>query len=134
MNEIETRFYLQEINLCLKCIYNSQDIYKRQRLQKFKETGYLQNIYQNELDKACFEHEMAYGDFKDLDRRTASDKILRDKAINIGKNRKNDGYLRDCASMVYKCLDKKTSGSGIKNENISSKELVEELHKAIIRK
>ena len=107
MNEIETRFYLQEINLCLKCIYNSQDIYKRQRLQKFKETGYLQNIYQNELDKACFEHEMAYGDFKDLDRRTASDKILRDKAINIGKNRKNDGYLRDCASMVYKCFDKK---------------------------
>ena len=67
MNEIETRFYLQEINLCLKCIYNSQDIYKRQRLQKFKETGYLQNIYQNELDKACFEHEMAYGDFKDLE-------------------------------------------------------------------
>ena len=77
---------------------------------------------------------MAYGDFKDLTRRTASDKILRDKAFNIAKNSKYDGYQRGLASMVYKCFDKKTSGSGIKNENMLNKELAEELHKPIIRK
>ena len=69
---------------------------------------------------------MAYGDFKDLTRRTASDKILRDKVFNIAKNTKLDGYQRGLASMVYKCFDKKTSGSGIKNENISNQELAEE--------
>ena len=54
-----------------------------ERIQKFKETGYSWYIYQTELDKACFQHDMGYGDFKDLTRRTASDKILRDKAYNI---------------------------------------------------
>ena len=49
---------------------------------------------------------MAYGDFKDLERRTFSDKILRDKAFNIAKNPKYDGYQRGLASMVYKCFDK----------------------------
>ena len=55
---------------------------------------------------------MAYGDFKDLKRRTASDKILRDKAFNIAKNPKYDGYQRGIASMVYKFFDKKSTGSG----------------------
>ena len=72
--------------------------------------------------------------FKDLARRTASDKILRDKAVNIVKNPKYDGYQRGLVSMVYKFFDKKTSGGSIKNENISNKDLSEELHKAIIRK
>ena len=58
----------------------------KERIQKFKETGDLRCIYQNKLDKACFQHDMAYGDFKDLTRTTASDKILRDKAFNIAKN------------------------------------------------
>ena len=58
---------------------------------------------------------MAYGDFEDLTRRTALDKILRDKAFNIAKNPKFDGYQRKLASLVYKFFDKKTSGSGIKN-------------------
>ena len=49
-------------------------------------------IYQNELDKVCSQHDMTYGDFKDITRRTASDKILRDKAFNIAKNPKHDGY------------------------------------------
>ena len=53
----------------------------KKRLQKFKETGNSRYIYQNKIDKACFQHGMAYGDFKDLTRRTASDKILCDKAI-----------------------------------------------------
>ena len=58
----------------------------KERIQKFKETGDSRYIYQNELDKACFQHDRAYGDFKHLTRRTASDKILRDKAFNIAKN------------------------------------------------
>ena len=57
----------------------------KERIQKFKETGNTRYIYKNELDKACFQHDMAYGDFKDLERRTVSDKILRDKASNIAK-------------------------------------------------
>ena len=67
-----------------------------ERIQKFKETGDSQYIYQNELDKACFQHDMAYGEFKDLTRRTVSDKILRDKAFNIAKNPKYDGYQHAC--------------------------------------
>ena len=48
---------------------------------------------------------MAYGDFKDLTRRTASDKILRDKASNIAKDVKYDGYQRGLASIIYNFLD-----------------------------
>ena len=59
------------------------------------------------LDKVCFQHDMVYGDFKDLVRRTASDKILRDKAFNIAKNPKYNGYQRGLASMVYTFFDKK---------------------------
>ena len=66
-----------------------------------------------------------------MNRRTAADRVLRDKEFNIAKNPKYDGYQRGLASMVYKFFDEKTSGSGIKI--ISNKELVEELHKTIIR-
>ena len=55
----------------------------KERIQKFKETGETSYIYKIELDKACFQHDMAYGDFKNLARRTASDKVFRDKAFNI---------------------------------------------------
>ena len=91
---------------------------KTKKIQKFKETGDSRYIYQNELDKACFQHVMTYGDFKDLTRGTASDKLLRDKAFNIAKNLKYDGYQRGLASIVFTFFDKKTSGSSIKNENI----------------
>ena len=57
----------------------------KERIQKFKETGNSQYIYQNKLGKACFQHDMAHRDFKDLTRRTASDKILHDKALSIAK-------------------------------------------------
>ena len=57
-----------------------------------------------------------------------------DKAFNIAKNTKYDGYQRSLASMVYKYFDKKTSGGAVKNENMSNKELAEELHKPVIRK
>ena len=75
---------------------------KKQRIQKFNETEDSRYNYQNELDEACFQHDMAYGHFKDLARRTVSDKILHDKAFNIAKNPKYDGYQRGFASMVYK--------------------------------
>ena len=77
----------------------------KERTQKFKDTGDSQYIYQNKLDKACFQHDMVHGDFKDLTGRTTSDKILRDKGFNIAKNPKYDGYQRDLASMVDKGVD-----------------------------
>ena len=80
----------------------------KERILKFKETGDSRFIYQNELDKTCFQHDMAYGDFKDLTKRTASDKILHDKAFNIAKNAKYDEYQRGLASIVYKFFDKKS--------------------------
>ena len=64
----------------------------KERIQKFKQTGDLRYIYRNELDKACFQHDMVHGDFKDLTKRTAADNILRDKAFNIAKDSKYDGY------------------------------------------
>ena len=60
---------------------------KKERIQKFKETGDSRYIYQNELEKAYFQHSMAYGDLKDLSRRTSDDKVLRDKAFDVAKNR-----------------------------------------------
>ena len=77
---------------------------------------------------------MAYGDFKDLKRRTTSDKILRDKAFSIAKNPKYDGYQRGLASIVYKFFDK-TSASGSVNIPLEfNEQLAKELHKPIIRK
>ena len=73
---------------------------KKERIQKFKEAGDTNYIYKNELNQACFQHNKAYGDFKDLARKTASYKVLRDKAFNIAKNPKYDEYLRGIASMV----------------------------------
>ena len=91
-------------------------------------------IHQSELDKTCFQHDMVYGDFKDLKRRADSDKILHDKAFNIPKNPKYDGHQRILASMVYNLFDETIPGSRIKNENMSNKELAEELRKTIIKK
>ena len=64
----------------------------KERIKKFKETGDLRYIYQNELDKAYFQNDMAYGDLKDLNRRAFSDKVLLDKGFNIAKDPKYDGY------------------------------------------
>ena len=113
----------------------------KEKIKKFKQTGDSRYIYKNELDKPCFQHDMAYGDFKDLKKRTAVDKVLRDKAFNIAKDPQYDGYQRGLASMVYKCFDKKTKGSGVILANKSAiksipqnEQLAEELHKPIIRK
>ena len=69
------------------------------------------------LIRLGFNKTWRYGGFKDLARRTASDKGLRDKAFQIAKNPKYDGYQRGLASMVYKFFDKKSKGSGIANND-----------------
>ena len=79
----------------------------KERIHKFKQTGDSRYIYQNELDKACFQHDMTYGNFKDLTRRTPSDKILRDKAFNITKNLKYDGYNVDLLQWSINFIIKK---------------------------
>ena len=95
------------------------------------QTGNTNFIYRNELDKACFQHDMAYGKSKDLIKRTQSDKVLKDKAFKIANNPNYDGYHRGLASMVYKFFDKKSKGSGIINE--PNYQLANKLYKPIIR-
>ena len=102
----------------------------KERIKEFKLTGDTRYIYRNELDKACFQHDSAYADHKDLINRTEADKVLKDKAYDIASNPKYDGYQRGLASMVYKFFDKKSTGSGISNSSI----LADELHKPIIKK
>ena len=109
----------------------------KERIQKLKKkTGDTKYTYRNELDKACFQHDMAYGDFKDLARRTASDKVLRDKTFNIAKNPKYDGYQRGLASMVYNFFDKKSTGSGVNTHENNKRplDLAEDLHETVVRK
>ena len=72
----------------------------KQKIQKFKETGGLRYIYSNELGKACFQYDMAYGDYTDLERRTGADKVLKDKSFKIASNSKYNGYERELVSMV----------------------------------
>ena len=107
-----------------------------QRIQYFLNTGKLSYIYKNNLDEACFQHDMAYNKFKDLEKRTQSDKTLK-----IASNPKYNDYERGLASMVFKFFDKKSKGSGIKNEIqknqrdfLQNSQLADELHKPIIRK
>ena len=101
----------------------------KQTIKKFMQTGDTNYIYRNELDKACFQHDMAYGDFKYLARRTQSDKVLKDKTFKIASNPKCDIYQTGLTSMVYRLFEKKSKGSGIKNQQLAN-----ELHKPIIRK
>ena len=119
----------------------------KERIQTFKETRDTNYIYKNELDS--FQHDMAHGDVKDLARRTASDKVLRDKAFNITKSPKYHGYQRGITSMVYRYFhkrsalltDKSLAGSGVNMHannkpplDLATQKLPEELHKPIIRK
>ena len=88
----------------------------KERIEKFMQTGNTDFIYKNELDKACFQHDVAYGNTKDLVKRTQSDKVLKNEAFKIGSDPKYDGYQRGLASMVHKFIDKKSKRSGIANE------------------
>ena len=61
------------------------------------QTGDTNYIYKSELDKVCFQHDMAYGKYKDLERREQSDRVLKGKAFEIANNPKNDGYRKRLA-------------------------------------
>ena len=87
--------------------------YTLRRIQKFMQTGNTKYIYKNDLDKACFQHDGAYGKYKDLTKRAQSDKVLKDKAFKTANDPKYDGYQRGLASMVCKFSDKKSAGRGI---------------------
>ena len=95
-------------------------------------TGNTDFIYRNELNEACFQHDMAYGKSKDLVKRTQSDKFLKDKAYKTASDPRYDSYQRGLASLVYKFFNKKSKGSGITNE--PNYQLTNELHKPIVRK
>ena len=75
---------------------------KKERIEKFMQTGNTDFIYRNELDKTCFQHDMAYRKSKHLIKRTQSDKVLKDKAFKFASNPQYNGYQRGLASMVYK--------------------------------
>ena len=102
----------------------------KERTEMFINTGNTDFVYKNKLYKACFQHNMAYGDFKDLLKRPKSDKlVLGDKAFGMASNRKYDGYQRGLVSMVYTFFDKKFSGSGV-----VLNQLANELHKPLVTK
>ena len=107
----------------------------KERIEQFMKTGSTDFIYKNELDKACFQHDMAYGKSKDLIKRTQSDKVLKDKAFKIASDPKYDGYQRGLASMVYKFFTKRlVEVVLLMSWIINWVELSVELHKAIIKK
>ena len=142
MNEIVHKFLLAG-DKCMSEMYLKQPGFtysvcgpftrNKERIQKFKQTRDTSYIYENERDKACFQHNMAYVDFTDLARRTAFVKVLRDKAFNITENSKYDEYQRGLASMVYKFFDKKSKEKGVNIPSEFNKLLAEELLKPIIR-
>ena len=101
MNEITNKFllagekFMPEIHLKQAGFtYSAYDpfIKNKERIEKFMKTGNTDFIYKNELGKACFQHDMAYGKSKDLVKRTQSDKVLRDKTFKTASDPKYDGY------------------------------------------
>ena len=100
----------------------------KERNEKFVQTGNTNYIYKNYCEKVCFKHDMTYGKFKDLGKRTQSDKVLRSNSLEIASNPNCGGYQRGLALMVYKFFDKKYTVSGIKNEIKQNQQLANELH------
>ena len=143
MNETVNKFllagdkFMPEIHLKqLRFTYSAWGAFtkNKERRQKFKETEDSIYIYKNELYNACFQHDIAYAEFKDLAKRTASYKILNDKAFSITKKPKYHGYQKGLSSMVYKFFDKRSKDSSVNYEIKQNEQLAEDLHKPIIRK
>ena len=148
MNEIVNKFLLVAVKFMSEMrlkqpgfTYSARGRFtkNKERIEKFMQTGNTDCIYRNELDKACFQHDMAHGKTKDLvirtdkaDKDNRSEKVLREKAYKIPSNPKHNGYQRGVASMVCKFFDKKSKGSGIVNE--PNYQLANELHTPIITK
>ena len=117
MNKIVNKFLLTEDTfmsemhlrrLGFTCSASWPFTKNKERIRKFQQTGNLRYIYQNRVDKACFQHDMTHGDFKDLPRRTTSDKVWHNKAFNIAKNPSYEWCQHGFASVVYnffiKCI------------------------------
>ena len=85
----------------------------KERFAKFMQIRNTDFIYRNELDKACFQHDMVNGKSKDLVKRTQLDKVLEDKAFKIANNPNYDSYQIRLVSMVYKFFDKKSKKCSI---------------------
>ena len=149
MNEIVNKFllvgnkFLSEMHLKQPGFtYSAWGPFRKseERNKKFMQTGNTDFIHRNELDKACFQHDMTYCKSKDLANRTESDKVLRDEAFKIASDKafkivsdpKNDEYQQGLASMVYKFFDEKSSGSDVVTE--PNYQLANELHRQILRK
>ena len=98
MNNIVNKFLLLRNKFRLKIDLKFKN---KNRIKQFQEIEQLRYIYQNELDEACFQGDMAYEYLKDLPRKTTSDKVLLDKVHAITKNSKYYRYQRGCASVVY---------------------------------
>ena len=151
MNDIINKFllagdkFMPKMHLRqLQFVYSACEPFTRhkERIKKFKQTGDTRYIYRNELDKACFQHDSAYVDNKNLINRAKSDYVLRDKAYNIASNPEYDSYQRALASMAYKFFDKRSMGSdtakpsSLERSSLerNSLKLADELHKPVIRK
>ena len=112
----------------------------KERIEKFMHARNSDLVYKNDLDKAWFQHDMAYGKLKNLAKRTQPDKVLEDKVFKSASNPKYEGYQRGLASMGYKFFDKRSSGSGFavslvnKSATKLDYQLENELHRQIIRK
>ena len=122
MNKIVNKFLLAGDNFMLEMhvkqsgfTYSACDPFTRNkdRIENFMQTGNTDFIYKNELHKACFQDDMAYGKSKDLAKRTQSDERLRDRAFEIASNPKYDEYQRGLASMIYKFFDKKSGENSV---------------------
>ena len=140
MNEIVNKFllagekFMPEMHLKQPGFtYNACGLFtkNKERIETFMQTGNADFIYRNELDKACFQHDVAFGKSKDLTKITQSEKGLRDKAFKFASDPKYDGYQRGLASMVYRFFDKKSSGSGIAVTE-PNYQLANELHRQVI--
>ena len=114
----------------------------KRRINDFMKDGKLSHILKNKLDPPCFQHDSTYAMYKDRLNRKKSDVVLKNKALEIAMVPRINGYQRGLASMVYKFLDERTKGSGLKSDNrflkydkqlLENKELAEELHKPIIK-
>ena len=139
MNEIENKFllssdkFMPELHLKQPGFTYSvcgPFTRKKERIEKLMQAGNTDFIYKNELDKACFQYEMAYVKSKKLAKRTESDKVLRDKTFKIASDPKYDVYQRGLASMFYKFFDKKSSGSRVDAE--PNYQLANELHSRLL--
>ena len=134
MNKIIKKFLLT-VDKFMSEFHLKQSVFTYSACGPFK-TGHLKHFYRNELDKACFAHDAAYFDSKDLAKRTISDNILKDKAYEIARNRGYDGYKRALASMVYKLFNNKIGSGATATSKAAisvNEQLAEELHKPVTK-